>query len=131
MVRVLLILLAVCSGCETPPPTCTSTPLDDQCQPLYTPDSFAKVYSNTIQPDCGSSKGACHGANAESSLAFDDPQKAYEGLVKHVKAGDATCSELIVRTHDLGQDYTMPPDSPLSESERCSLLKWVQMGTPQ
>jgi hypothetical protein len=130
--RVLFIIaLAVCASCETPPPTCTTTPLDEQCQPLYTPDTFAKVYSFTIQPDCGSSKGSCHGANGEAELAFDDPQKAYEGLVKRVKAGDPTCSELIVRTHDTGQDYSMPPDSPLGESERCALLKWVEMGTPQ
>lgn len=132
MVRVLFITaLAVSAGCETPPPACTTTELDDQCLPLYTPDTFTKVYSFTIQPDCGSSKGSCHGANGEAALAFDDPATAYAGLVGRVEAGNAACSELIVRTHDLDQDYTMPPDSPLEESERCALLKWVQMGTPQ
>lgn len=132
MHRVLFItVLGACAGCETPPPVCTATALDEQCQPLYTPDTFAKVYSFTIQPDCGSSKGSCHGANGEATISFADATSAYEGLVKHVKAGDATCSELIVRTHDTGQDYSMPPDSPLSDSERCSLLKWVLAGTPQ
>lgn len=132
MARVsLLSLIVACAGCETPPPTCTSTALDEQCQPLYTPDSFTKVYSFTIQPDCGSDKGSCHGANGEASISFADPVSAYQGLVDRVKAGDPTCSELIVRTHDTGQDYSMPPDSPLSASERCALLKWVQMGTPQ
>jgi hypothetical protein len=131
VVRVLpLVLLAAIAGCETPPPACTTTTLDEQCQPLYTPDTFAKVYSFTIQPDCGSSKGSCHGANSDT-ISFADAPTAYQNLVETVKAGDPTCSELIVRTHDTGQDYSMPPDSPLEPSERCSLLKWVQMGTPQ
>lgn len=129
--RLLGLLILVLAGCETPPPACTSTPLDTQCAPLYTPDTFSKVYSMTIQPDCGSSKGSCHGNGSESGLSFADATTAYDGLVAHVKAGDATCSELIVRTHDVGQDYSMPPDSPLSEAERCALLKWVEMGTPQ
>jgi len=90
-----------------------------------------RVYSNTIQPDCGSSENSCHGRNGESGLSFVDAATAYTSLVSRVKAGDARCSELIVRTHDTGEDYSMPPDEPLSESERCSLLKWVLMGTPQ
>ena len=126
----LVLLLTVLAACETPAPECTSTALDETCLPQYTP-TFANVYSNTISADCGTSQGACHSANGEANLSFADAPTAYQNLVKNVKAGDPACSALIVRTHDTGEDYTMPPDSPLGESERCALLQWVIAGTPQ
>lgn len=128
MRRVLFIAILI-AGCETPPPECTTTELDSACLPQYQP-TFQNVYSNTIMVDCGYNKGACHSDSGDSGLSFADMQSAYDGLVAHVKANNAQCSELIVRTHDSGQDYTMPPDKPLAESERCALLQWVLAGTP-
>jgi hypothetical protein len=126
-----MVALTGCSACETPPPECTTTALDPACLPQYQP-TFQNVYSNTIQQDCGSSEGSCHGSSdSDSGLSFADAPTAYQALVDHVKAGDAACSELVVRTHDTGQDYSMPPDEPLGESERCALLQWVLAGTPQ
>ncbi len=126
---VLIAALVTGSGCETPPPECTTRTLDTACQPQYQP-TFQNVFSNTIAADCGSSRGSCHGPNGEGG-SFANATQAYQALVANVKPGNPECSELIVRTHDTGEDYSMPPDSPLSESERCALLQWVIAGTPQ
>lgn len=124
-----MVLLAV--GCETPAPECTTTELDASCLPQYQP-TFQNVFTNTIVADCGSDKGNCHGpGNSESGLSFANATQAYQSLTSVVKPGSPECSELIVRTHDTGQDYTMPPDRALGESERCALLQWVLAGTPQ
>jgi hypothetical protein len=122
--------LTACAACETPAPECTTTVLDDQCLPQYQP-TFQNVFSNTIAADCGSDKGSCHGPNGEAGISFANAATAYQNLTMHVKPGSPECSELIVRTHDTGEDYSMPPDQPLGESERCALLQWVLAGTPQ
>jgi hypothetical protein len=127
----LLVIVAAtgCSACQTPPPECTTTPLDTSCSPQYMP-LFTNIYTNMIQPDCGSNKGSCHGNNGDSGLSFADSATAHQSLVDRINLTSLECSELIVRTHDTGQDYSMPPDSPLAEAERCALLQWVAAGAP-
>ena len=120
------VLFAGCS--ETPPPTCTALVLDEACAPLYQP-SFTNVYANTITTDCGSSRGACHADGGESKLSFATEQAAYDNLLRdYVTAGNPECSEMIVRTADVGEDYTMPQGDSLGESERCALQQWVRQG---
>jgi len=125
-------ILAACSGCpgSEPPPACFT--VDPSCAPLYQPTSFTKVFTETIAADCGSSKGSCHSASGDSGLSFASEQEAYDGLMaEHVKPGDPSCSELVVRTSSTGKDYTMPQGSALIASERCSLVKWVELGAPR
>jgi hypothetical protein len=125
-----LTAVVLLGGCpQTPPPTCTTTGLDMACLPQYSP-TFSNVYTNTIMVDCGSSRGACHSASGDANLSFADAPTAYQTLVDRVDPGNPACSELIVRTHDTGQDYTMPPGGALGASERCALLQWVIAGTP-
>jgi len=120
------LLIASCS--ETPPPTCTALTLDDGCAPQYQP-TFANVYANTIKPDCGASRGACHTDGGDSTLSFATEQSAYDNLLRdYVTAGNPECSEMIVRITDVGEDYTMPKGDSLGESERCALQKWVRAG---
>jgi hypothetical protein len=129
-VRTLLFITVLGACGETPPPECTTTTLDATCLPQYQP-TFQNVFTNTIVADCGTDKGTCHGPNGEAGISFANAATAYQSLTAHVKAGDPMCSELIVRTHDTGQDYSMPPDQPLGESERCAIYQWVLAGTPQ
>ena len=120
------VMLAGCT--ETPPPACSVTELDPACAPQYQP-TFTNVYANTLKMDCGSARGACHSASGEANLSFATEDAAYTNLLaKYVTAGDPACSELIVRTADLGEDYAMPQGDALAASERCALQQWVRAG---
>jgi hypothetical protein len=127
----LVCVLAGCLGCEgEPPPECITPAVDTSCAPGYVP-SFANVYNNTLKPNCGSSDSSCHSASGRAGgLSFQDQQTAYDQLNMsgRVKAGNPSCSEMIVRTSSPGKDYQMPPGDPLSEPEQCALVQWVQMG---
>jgi len=118
-------------GCPSePPPACTTEIIDTSCGSLYVP-TFDNVYANTLQMSCGGSSNSCHSARGEGGISLADPETAYASLLAgRVTPGDPTCSELIVRTHDLGTDYQMPPGSVLGSSERCALVKWVAAGAP-
>lgn len=117
------------AGCPAePPPSCTT--VDATCMPQYVP-TFDNVYDNTLKMDCGSGRNACHSAAGEGGISFADPATAHAVLLAgRVSPGDPACSELIVRTHDPGTDYEMPPGAPLAEAERCALLQWVAAGAP-
>lgn len=119
--------LAGCPSGDEQPPMCIT--VDTSCAPLY-PPTFANVYNNTLKPSCGSTNSSCHSAaGMKGGLSFADEQTAYDGLLNtRVTAGDAACSEMVVRTSSPGSDYTMPPGSALSAPARCSLLLWVHNG---
>lgn len=120
------VLFVGCS--DAPPPMCTALTLDDACAPQYQP-TFANVYANTIKPDCGGDRGACHSESGESTLSFATEQVAYDNLLRaFVTPGNPACSELIVRTAEIGKTYTMPQGKALGESERCAIQKWVRDG---
>lgn len=116
-------------GCPSdPPPTCTTTVIDVSCSPQYLP-TFDNVFENTLKMECGSGRNSCHSANGDGDMSLADPDSAYNSLLDgRVVPGDPTCSELIVRTHDLGTDYQMPPGGALSAAERCALVQWVAAG---
>jgi hypothetical protein len=125
----LAALLAVLTGCpDDGPPACVT--VETSCSPLYEP-TFQNVYSRTLQNGCGGALGACHGANPVGGMSLVNPSTAYTSLLDgRVKAGDASCSEIIVRTNAPGKDYQMPPGITLGEPERCSLIQWVAAGAP-
>jgi hypothetical protein len=124
-----LLLVCVLAACgDTPPPACTT--VDTACQPGYVP-TFENVYNNTIRLGCGAMMSSCHSSvGGDSELSFADRQTAYDQLMQSgvVKAGDAACSEMIVRVHGVGEDYQMPPGEALPAPARCALVQWVQQG---
>ncbi|MBC7977181.1 MAG: hypothetical protein H7138_19575 [Myxococcales bacterium] len=103
--------------------------VDTSCAPLY-PPTFENVYSMTLQTTCGSERSACHSAAGRAGgMSFEDPAHAYAALVNgRVLPRDPACSQVIVRTSSVGEDYQMPPGDPMSEAERCALIQWVQRG---
>lgn len=127
-IGVWLVAAGALAGCPSdPPPSCAT--VETACAPLYQP-TFANVYANTIQRGCGSERAACHSAAGEANLSFADVDTAYAALRDHghVIAGDASCSELVVRIVGVGEDYQMPPGDPLSAAEACAVVQWVQAG---
>jgi hypothetical protein len=128
MRRLLLVVCLLAAGCEEPPPACKM--VDTSCSPGYVP-TFPNVYNNTIKGSCGTDDSSCHSASGRAgglSMATMDDAFANLHQLGLVKAGDASCSEMIVRTDSPGKDYQMPPGDPLSPEERCALIQWVQMG---
>lgn len=125
MRSLILLTLAGCPGGD--PPACVE--VDLTCAPLYVP-TFDNVYANTLIDGCGSQRVACHSAAGnKGGLSFETPELAHAALLAgRVTAGDASCSEMIVRVHSVGASFQMPPGSPLSEAERCALTQWVQAG---
>ncbi len=125
-----LVPVVLLGGCpsDEPPPMCTTTALDLACAPQYMP-TFTNVFDNTLKMDCGSGRNSCHSANGDGDMSLADPDSAYNSLLNgRVIPGDPACSELIVRSHDVGTDYQMPPGSPISTAERCALVQWVAAG---
>jgi hypothetical protein len=124
-----LFMLLASAGCPSDdPPACIE--VDLTCAPLYVP-TFDNVYANTLTDGCGSQRVACHSAAGnKGGMSLEDPETAHAALLVagRVKPGDASCSEIIVRVHSIGESFQMPPGSPLSEAERCALTQWVQDG---
>ena len=124
-----LVAVVLLGGCPSDPaPACTTTAVDLGCTPQYMP-TFTNVYENTLKMDCGSGRNSCHSASGDGDMSLADPDIAYTSLLDgRVVPGDPTCSELIVRTHDLGTNYQMPPGGAISAAERCALVQWVAAG---
>lgn len=129
--RWLGLALVLSTGCprNDDPPACVD--IDVACSPLYVP-TFDNVYANTLQSGCGSTAVACHSREGRAgNMSFEDPATAHAALLAgRVVPGDASCSEMIVRTEGEGEDYLMPPGAPMSAAERCALIQWVQAGAP-
>ena len=123
-------MLTALAGCpDEAPPACVT--IDTTCTPLYQP-TFDNVFEMTLEGGCGGTNNACHSRTGrKGNLSFEDPATAHAGLLAgRVKAGDAACSEMIVRVTSHGTDYEMPPGAPLSESAQCALIQWVEAGAP-
>ena len=121
------LLLVVClAGCPADePPECKT--VDVTCSPLYEP-TFENVHSMTL---VGCATSSCHSAARRAGdLSLADRQTAYDSLIQkgYVVPGNPGCSEFIVRTNSPGEDYQMPPGSPLDDPEQCALIQWVQAG---
>jgi hypothetical protein len=93
------------------------------------------VFDNTLSRTCAQAGSACHGpAGRRGGLVFADADESYalltgqNGGKARVKPGNAACSELIVRLESIGKDWQMPPGTPLSAPERCTIRQWVELG---
>jgi hypothetical protein len=125
--RWLVAATALLAACPSAPPSCIT--VDTSCAPLYAPN-FDNVYTMTLRDTCGSDDVSCHSAaGQQGGMSFEDQQHAYDALLDgRVRPGEPGCSEMIVRTSSPGESYQMPPGDPLSEAERCALIRWVAAG---
>jgi len=125
------VAVAPATGCADEEPAASScvTSIADSCSELYTP-TWDDVYTRTIEAKCAQGGSACHGSEpGQGGLVLSDADSAYDALVAgYVTAGDAGCSDLVVRLAADDPTIAMPPGSPLSESERCAVEKWIASG---
>ncbi|MCA9705727.1 MAG: hypothetical protein KDK70_07760 [Myxococcales bacterium] len=104
------------------------------CTPLYEP-TWARVFTETISPRCGTGGGACHAdasaAGAEGGFVVSDMAGTHAALQSggFVVPGDEACSPLLVRLDIDDAALRMPPGSqPLDEAERCAVAQWIAQG---
>lgn len=103
--------------------------VDLSCQPLYEP-TFDQIHERTLVPKCALSGTACHSSEgAKNGLSLEDPDTAYELLLRsRTTPGDPSCSLLVRRIESSDADFQMPPGSPLGAAERCAIIQWVEAG---
>jgi len=124
------VLAVMTLGCNDYPPTCVT--LAPTCQPLY-PPTFENVYNNTIAKKCGGDSASCHSLEGmHGGLVLSDRTTAFTALTsggsRRAVAGDAACSGVVVRITNKDHAWSMPPEAPLGEAERCAVEQWVQNG---
>lgn len=120
--------LAACS--DEGLPRCTT--VEATCTPRYAP-TFSNIYQNTLQASCGSQSSVCHSAaGRKGGLSLESAAVAYAELAQggRLVAGDAACSEVVVRLHGAGESYLMPPGAPLAAADRCAIEQWIAAGAP-
>ena len=117
-----------CDDAASPTETCIASQADT-CSPLYSP-TWSEVHERTIARKCAQGGSACHGAApGQGGLVLVDRDQAYDALLEsYVIPNDPSCSELIIRMHSTVPGVAMPPGSPLSASERCSVEQWIAAG---
>jgi len=126
-----MVLTAGCSD-EPERPDCIVL---SACQSLFATVTYQVLFDNIFQPKCGTARN-CHGPgpSPKGGLAFTDIDQSYDLLLGNiggkarVKPFNAECSELVVRTSDVGQDWTMPPGTALPSGESCAIRQWVDAG---
>lgn len=121
-------------GEEATQPRCIELPAEP-CNPDYTP-TFDRIFDETLKRSC-SQTNSCHNAEGrQGGLSFTDIAESHALLLGQVDGkarvvpNDAACSELIVRTHEVGKPWQMPPGTELRPGERCALRQWIQNGAP-
>ena len=122
------VLVMVACGDEPTEPACP--PVIAECTPQYEP-VFESVYTNTIQRSCGVGGNSCHGSAAPAgNLDLSSPSVAYDQLLMNnrVIPNDPSCSVIVQRMHHADSSLLMPPGSPLSDAEICSVQKWIEAG---
>jgi hypothetical protein len=106
------------------------------CTPLYAP-TYSEVFTRTLKPTCGQGTTSCHSAaGAQGGLVFEEAGESHRLLTEvasstgrpRVVGGDAACSLLVTRLESTRPDFQMPPGAPLTPSERCAIIQWVQSG---
>jgi len=123
-----LVVVMVACGDEPTEPICP--PVAAECTPQYEP-VFDSVYTNTIQRSCGVGANSCHGAGSTASgLDLSSPMVAHEQLLEknRVIPNDPACSVMVQRMNHSDPSLLMPPGSPLSAAEICSVQKWIEAG---
>jgi hypothetical protein len=131
-----LVGMVLTAGCSSEPerPECIDLPAT--CSSPYQTVTFDILYNDILQPTCGKLQ-SCHGS-PQGGLVFTNIDQSYDLLVGNVggkarvKQGggldNAKCSELVVRTSDVGKDWSMPPGTPLDPPSRCAIRQWVEAG---
>jgi len=130
-----LVGMVLTVGCSDEPerPECINLP--ERCDSPYPPDppvTFEILFTAILKPTCGST-GNCHG-KPQGGLVFTNIDESFDLLLGNVggKArvtpGNAECSELVVRTSDVGKDWSMPPGTPLDPPNQCAIRQWVEAG---
>ena len=121
------LMAAASSGCGSGESSCVE--VDLACQPLYEP-TFDEIHERTLVPKCALSGTACHSnEGAKNGLSLEDPDTAYELLLRsRTTPGDPSCSLLVRRIESGDSDFQMPPGSPLGAAERCAIIQWVEAG---
>ena len=106
----------------------------DACTPLY-PAEYPVIFQQVLSVTCASAGVSCHGeAGRMGGLVFVDQAASYDLLLgladgkARVRAGDAACSEMMVRLEMPGHAWSMPPGAPLDERARCSIRRWIAGG---
>ena len=81
-------------------------------------------FQSQILPMLKTSCGMCHGSGREGGF---DPN-SYTGIIRIVKAGDATNSKLYEVITNRGGEGMMPPNRPLTKDQRTLILVWIEQG---
>jgi hypothetical protein len=110
--------------------------LSVNCMPLYDPPAYATIFAQILQPTCAQGSGTCHTGDAvKGGLVFQDANLAYSLLLgtsdgrARVNPGDPSCSLLMIRLESSDPNFRMPPGpTPLLESERCDIVRWIAEG---
>ena len=135
LAALILVAMSPAYGCGGDArPACLSTVDVDACTPLY-PAEFPVIFQQVLSVTCASAGVSCHGeAGRMGGLVFVDLAASYELLLgltdgrARVRAGDAACSEMMVRLDMPGHAWSMPPGAPLDERARCSIRRWIADG---
>jgi hypothetical protein len=116
---------------------CLHELLPEDCTPLYQP-TFEKVFTQTLQAGCAVGENSCHtSAGAKGGLIFEDIDASYAALTDPerddvlVLPGDPGCSALMIILEKDDPQDVMPPGNPLSDGERCAIMKWILNGAPR
>lgn len=144
LLGVVTAVYLVASGCDagggdgdTAPVCADALALDLDCDPLYLPTTFDKVFTQTLVPGCAIGTSSCHSpVGAKGGLAFDaaDPDAAWASLVEpsdsdpRVVGGVPECSPLVHRLVSDDTAFQMPPGTLLTEPERCAIMHWIRDG---
>ncbi|MEX1362908.1 MAG: c-type cytochrome domain-containing protein [Nannocystaceae bacterium] len=104
------------------------------CDPLYEP-TWERVFTQTIQPSCGTAGIACHAqsdaSGSRGGFVVTDMAATHAAIVDSgfVVPGDEACSDLMYRLDTEDTSVLMPPGSqPLGEAERCAVAQWIAQG---
>jgi hypothetical protein len=127
------------AGCGSdPPPAPSCVTLRTECNPLYLPPSFTKIFTNTLQQRCAAGMGTCHTADVGmGGLAFVDEASSYDLLLgktdgkPRVLPNDPGCGILAQRLKSTDPNFRMPKGDGLSDAELCDFELWLTAGAPR
>lgn len=97
---------------------------------------YQAIWDNRLS-GCGSAdtQGNCHSAQGRmGGLLLSDADTAYDALLggqdgkARVIPTDPACSELVKRITSTDRAYQMPPNSPMTAVEQCSIIQWIAKG---
>jgi hypothetical protein len=110
-------------------PDC-SAKVDLSCTPAYDP-TFENLFQNTLHGSCALTGTSCHAPAGQSGgVNFGDADSAYRTLVDQQKVlgGRPQCSPMVHRIISSDPAYQMPPGKPLTPSEQCAVIQWINAG---